>query len=817
MLAGIGKKPSAGITLIALIVTIIVMLILVGVTVNLTLGENGIFKHAGSAKEKYEMAENEERLNLLLADTRMDLIVNKGNAIEKLKEKLEKEDWIGNVKKESDTKLIVTTTDGYLFSITLDNENFVLESQGKDDGEPYPTLSLEQLPTSGVPGETIKIKATATVNKGKNTTGIQTVENMTTGESKAYTEGGVIFEVSQNGEYIFKATTNVGKSKTAKILINVSTGGPINISIVPTTPRNTIKEGSQNQIATGPIDVNIRWGETNIERNDKFQYRIGTTGNWQISETNTTSIQVTENTIVTARYYNGEETIGLQTYNIQNVDNIAPADFTPTATSTTNTIEVTASTTDTASIDAAEGIAGIARYEYSMDGTNWQEENVFTGLAQNTDYTIRVKAIDKAGNEKIGTVNIKTQAVPGGENISFKASTTSWTKENVTVEIQFPNVAGYTKQYSLDNSKWETYTKAIEMSSNGTIYARLIDSANQPGATNHYEVNNIDKQNPNAPSMRVSSGTVGNEGWYRSNVVVSITNGTDALSGASYSTYTVTGDQNIGETRGNSVNITAEGTSTITAYTYDNAGNKSSVATITIKKDSVGPTFSGVQDKEINNINSSNITSGVSISDATSGVTSSTAFTYNPKTLINGENTITYTATDRAGNTTSIQRKIKAIYAVCFVAGTKVSTPNGLINIEDLKVGDIVYTYNEQNGKIEEKPIQKTFINPSIETVTMTFENGETVENTKAHPYYVEGKGWAETKDLKEGDKILTQSGETEKIVNIETNIKPKEILVYNLSIQDNHNYFVGNTKLLVHNAIGSGGASCGLEEYPIE
>ena len=53
MLAGIGKKPSAGITLIALIVTIIVMLILVGVTVNLTLGENGIFKHAGSAKEKY--------------------------------------------------------------------------------------------------------------------------------------------------------------------------------------------------------------------------------------------------------------------------------------------------------------------------------------------------------------------------------------------------------------------------------------------------------------------------------------------------------------------------------------------------------------------------------------------------------------------------------------------------------------------------------------------------------------------------------------------------------------------------------------------
>lgn len=791
------------------------MLILVGVTVNLTLGENGILKHVGSAKEKYEMSENEERLNLLLADTKIDLIINKENAIENLKTKLEQEDWISNVKEESDTKLKVTTKDGYLFSITLDNENFILESQGKDDGEPYPTLTLEQLPASGLPGEVIRIKATATVNKGENTTGIQTVENMTTGESKAYTEGGVIFEVNQNGEYIFKATTNVGKSKTSKILVNVSTGGPINISIVPTTPRNTINEGSQNQVATGPIDVNIRWGETNIERDDKFQYRIGTQGEWQISEGTTATVQVTENTIVTARYYNGEESIGLQTYNIQNVDNVEPNDFTPTATSTTNTIEVTANTTDTASSGAAEGIAGILRYEYSMDGSTWQQENVFTGLAQNTEYTIQVKAIDKAGNEKISTVNSRTESVPGGENISFKASTTSWTNQDITVEIQYPNLAGYTKQYSLDNNSWNTYTNAIEMSSNGIIYARLIDNAGQPGETTQYPVNKIDKQGPNAPSMSVSSGVTGTEGWYRSNVVVSITNGTDELSGVAYSTYTVSGAQNSGETRGNSVTITAEGTSTITAYTYDNAGNKSEAVTITIKKDSVGPTFSGVQDKEVEDTNTSNITSGVSVNDTTSGVTGTTAFTYNPQTLSEGENTITYTATDIAGNTTSIQRKIK-IVRVCFVAGTKVSTPNGLINIEDLKAGDLVYTYNEQNGKIEEKPIEKTFVNPSKETATITFENGETIENTRPHPYYVVGKGWTETKDLKLGDEILTQSGETEKIVNIETNIKPKEILVYNLSIQDNRNYFVGNTKLLVHNTV-SGSAICGLEEYPIE
>ncbi len=770
---------------------------------------------ANWGKEQYQRASNEERLHFFLTNAKLDVIAGNENiTIDILKTKLEKEDWIISVEKESDSELKVITEGEYLFLVNWENGNFTIESQGKDDGEPYPTIKLEQLPGEGVPGEIIKIKVTATVNAIGKTTGIKTVENMTTGESKPYEEGGVIFEVSQNGEYIFKAITNVGKSKKAKILINVSTGGPISINIVPTTPRNTIKEGTKNQIATGPITVNIRWGEINIARDDKFQYRIGTEGEWKVSKETTTSLQVTENTIVTARYYNGEESIGLQTYNIQNVDNVEPNNFTPTATSTTNTIEVTASTIDTASSGAAEGIAGILRYEYSMDGNVWQQENVFSGLAQDTEYTIQVKAIDKAGNEKIGTVSIKTEAIPGGDDISFKASTTSWTNQNITVEIQFPNIAGYTKQYSLDNSSWDTYTKAIEMSNNGIIYARLVDNGGQPGKIGQYQVNKIDKQKPNAPSINVSSGVVGNESWYRSNVVVSITNGSDALSGVENSTYTVSGAQTLGETSGNSISITEEGTSTITAYTYDKAGNKSEAATLTIKKDSVGPVFSGVQDYKQYDTSTSILTNGVKISDATSGVTSSTAFTYNPKSLSYGENIITYTATDKAGNTTSVQRKITVESGVCFVEGTKVSTPNGLINIENLKVGDIVYTYNEQNGKIEEKPVERTFINSSSEIASITFENGEKIENTKPHPYYVIGKGWTETKDLKLGDKILTQSGKAEKIVNIKTNMKAKEILVYNLRIQDNHNYFVGTTKLLVHNTLAG---SCGLEEYPIE
>ena len=51
------EGKNKGITLIALIITIIVMMILVGVTVTFTIGENGILNSAKEAKIKTELAQ----------------------------------------------------------------------------------------------------------------------------------------------------------------------------------------------------------------------------------------------------------------------------------------------------------------------------------------------------------------------------------------------------------------------------------------------------------------------------------------------------------------------------------------------------------------------------------------------------------------------------------------------------------------------------------------------------------------------------------------------------------------------------------------
>ena len=67
-------KANKGITLIALVITIIILIILAGVAVNLSLGENGIFNRAKTAREQYKMAEVKEKIELAIVDIQSEKI-----------------------------------------------------------------------------------------------------------------------------------------------------------------------------------------------------------------------------------------------------------------------------------------------------------------------------------------------------------------------------------------------------------------------------------------------------------------------------------------------------------------------------------------------------------------------------------------------------------------------------------------------------------------------------------------------------------------------------------------------------------------------
>ena len=64
-------KPNNGITLIALVITIIVLLILAGVTIATLTGENGILTRANDAKEKTEEAEDIEKIKLAITEAQI--------------------------------------------------------------------------------------------------------------------------------------------------------------------------------------------------------------------------------------------------------------------------------------------------------------------------------------------------------------------------------------------------------------------------------------------------------------------------------------------------------------------------------------------------------------------------------------------------------------------------------------------------------------------------------------------------------------------------------------------------------------------------
>ena len=74
-------KENKGITLVALVVTIIVLLILAGVTISLVLSQNGIFTKAQEAKSATNVAEVKQAIQLSVLNVKVDTFKNNGTEV----------------------------------------------------------------------------------------------------------------------------------------------------------------------------------------------------------------------------------------------------------------------------------------------------------------------------------------------------------------------------------------------------------------------------------------------------------------------------------------------------------------------------------------------------------------------------------------------------------------------------------------------------------------------------------------------------------------------------------------------------------------
>ena len=83
------KMKEKGITLIVLVVTIIVLLILAGIAISLSIGNNGLFSRAKNSEEEHKKASIKEELELLIGDIQIDIVLEGKQIIgEELEHKL---------------------------------------------------------------------------------------------------------------------------------------------------------------------------------------------------------------------------------------------------------------------------------------------------------------------------------------------------------------------------------------------------------------------------------------------------------------------------------------------------------------------------------------------------------------------------------------------------------------------------------------------------------------------------------------------------------------------------------------------------------
>ena len=136
----------------------------------------------------------------------------------------------------------------------------------------------------------------------------------------------------------------------------------------------------------------------------------------------------------------------------------------------------------------------------------------------------------------------------------------------------------------------------------------------------------------------------------------------------------------------------------------------------------------------------------------------------------------------------------------CFTGDTEVYTDSGLVCIEDIEVGDKVWAYNPETGETELKEVLNVWVKETDEILHVSTSDGETIDTTTNHPFYVEEKGWVAAGDLVVGDTLVTVDGDEVEITDLQLEKLAEPILVYNLEVEDFHTYFVGEYGVLVHN-----------------
>jgi len=145
--------------------------------------------------------------------------------------------------------------------------------------------------------------------------------------------------------------------------------------------------------------------------------------------------------------------------------------------------------------------------------------------------------------------------------------------------------------------------------------------------------------------------------------------------------------------------------------------------------------------------------------------------------------------------------------------------------IEDVRVGDLVWAYDELTGQLEKRQVTALFRSQTdhLRVLTLESQSGERqrIETTDEHPFWVVGYDWQDAQLLRPGDRLLEPDQSLVTVIASDREEHPDGLTVYNFEVAGLHDYFVSATAedslVLSHNMCRTGGAPnrTGHAEFP--
>ena len=465
------EKNKKGITLIALVVTIVVLLILAGITINLLFSNGGIFDIVNQAKIEYEIGALKDRINNVIADWSIERAVDSSITVDDLWDKMVNADIIDNpdedvsgpTKDGENDRYELTTNEGYIVEIIISPDgNVSIGDVVKGDKLPPKIGEI----TATIQSNSIHIEVEITRSEGEVSLSYYYKKDGEPDSSYQTLKEGVkeltadFTGLEQQKVYNIKVVVK-DENGTSEKVINVTTG----------ELTGTVTQKGETAWNNGTATIELETKETGVT----IQYQIGgTEGEWLDYKGPITGLN--HGQTVYAVTTDGTNQSGYSSIDILDQINPQNAQIELSETSTTTTGNITATVTH---IDNESGVEltkckwiyntdqnPIGTEEDSYSNTFSDSQPIILSVTTPGTYYLHVLTQDKAGN-KIETIS---------NPITINQLITQLTLDHTELTLEEGQSSTLTAQILPENAtnktlSWESNNTAVATVENGTIYA----------------------------------------------------------------------------------------------------------------------------------------------------------------------------------------------------------------------------------------------------------------------------------------------------------------------------------------------------------